>query len=382
MGFSKGAFNSKVERAVRAGCGATQFNTGVLRWRDEIKESLEDWYDWVSLDDGTTVREYTSGRPLPALHHRRRPGPGDRGQDVGRLRGRRHPYRQPGSRMGERRGQLLAAQARRHHRHAARGVRERRPGAADTVANGLFDKTPNTLTYLTELGSDWQGRAARNYRENFFKIVPPSIGNHAWLTGALMNAIQSAKAVTDIGQQSAMNLVEKACDTVKLALDAQADENTIDPQEVLIGLNTVIGIIGEIVPFVPTGVAEAKAISRLVGVLPRTTTSPATSALPPANAAEARHAAPPRPRPGRPVREHRRVGRGDPRRQLEGVGPRRDGAHLRLPTRPSTPGTGRCSPSSPTSRKATFRPVTSTTRPAPSTSEAPTRDTRPAASLI
>ena len=29
----------------------------------------------------------------------------------------------------------------------------------------------------------------------------------------------------------------------------------------LIGLNTVIGIIGEIVPFIPTGVAEAKAIS-------------------------------------------------------------------------------------------------------------------------
>ena len=34
------------------------FNTGVIRWRDEIRESLEDWYDWVSLDDGTTVREY------------------------------------------------------------------------------------------------------------------------------------------------------------------------------------------------------------------------------------------------------------------------------------------------------------------------------------
>ncbi len=93
------------------------------------------------------------------------------------------------------------------------------------------------------------------------RCVPPSIGNHAWLTGALINAIQVAKAVIDIGQQSAMNLVEKACETVKLALDAQADENSIDPQEVLIGLNTVIGIIGEIVPFIPTGVAEAKAIS-------------------------------------------------------------------------------------------------------------------------
>ena len=62
---------------MRPGCGATQFNTGVIRWRDEIRESLEDWYDWVSLDDGTTVREYNTGRLVPALHHPRRPGPGE-----------------------------------------------------------------------------------------------------------------------------------------------------------------------------------------------------------------------------------------------------------------------------------------------------------------
>ena len=82
----------------------------------------------------------------------------------------------------------------------------------------------------------------------------------------MIDAIQAAKAVTDIGQQSAMNLVEKGCDTVKLALDAQADENTIDPQEVLIGLNAVVGIVNDIAPFIPPGVSEtADAISKWLG---------------------------------------------------------------------------------------------------------------------
>ena len=259
MGFSKDAFNSKVEELCEW-MSRYQFNTGVLRWRDEIKESLEDWYDWVSLDDGTTVREYTLVAPsrhytIDVVLDRETEDKmwADFEAGVTRIGNRAHVWASDEVSYSLHKLDDITGMRPEEYANAAQ--------ALQNVGNGLFDKTPNTLTYLTELGSDWQGRAARNYRENFFKIVPPSIGNHAWLTGALMNAIQSAKAVTDIGQQSAMNLVEKACDTVKLALDAQADENTIDPQEVLIGLNTVIGIIGEIVPFVPTGVAEAKAIS-------------------------------------------------------------------------------------------------------------------------
>lgn len=259
MGFSQEAFNSKVTDLCDL-MWRYAFNTGVIRWRDEIKASVEDWYDWVRLDDETTVREYTL---VAASRHYTIPVVLDREtQDkmwadfeagVTRIGDRAHVWASDQVSYSLHKLDDIAGMRPEEYATAAR--------ALETVAISLFDKTPDTLTALTELGAEWEGLAARNYRENFFKVVPPSIGNHAWLSKALIDAIQVAKAVADIGQQSAMNLVEKGCETVKLALDAQADENTIDPQEVLIGLNTVVGILGEIVPFIPTGLTEAKAIS-------------------------------------------------------------------------------------------------------------------------
>jgi hypothetical protein len=261
MGFSQDAFDSKVTELCEW-MWRYAFNTGVLRWRDEIKESLADWYDWISLDDGTTVREYTLVAPsrhytIPVVLDRETEDKmwADFEAGVTRIGDRAHVWVSDEVSYSLHKLDDITGMRPEEYANAAR--------ALHTVGSGLFDKTPNTLTFLSELGSDWQGRAARNYRENFFKIVPPSIGNHAWLIKALSDAIQAAKAVTDIGQLSAMNLVEKGCETVKLALDAQADENTIDPQEVLIGLNAVVGIVNDIVPFIPPGVSEtADAISK------------------------------------------------------------------------------------------------------------------------
>ena len=98
--------------------------------------------------------------------------------------------------------------------------------ALDTMATSLFNKTPNTLTWITNSGSEWDGLAARNYRENFYKIVPPSIGNHAYSRS--VDQRHPGRQGGDRHRAAERHEPRReGVQTVKLALDAQADENSI-----------------------------------------------------------------------------------------------------------------------------------------------------------
>jgi hypothetical protein len=262
MGLERTDFDAKVDELCDLMFRYAS-NTAIIHWRDEIRENLEHWYDWVVLDNGTTTRDhelvawsrrYTITVVLDRDNEQQMWADFLAGVDRIHARASDWAYGEVGYSLHK----LDDIVDMRPEEYAAAAA------ALQTVVDALTRKTRTTLTALGDFHG-WEGLAARNYYENFFKVVPETIANHAWLTRTLIDATLAAKAVVDLGQQSAMNLVSSACQTAKDALDAQADENTIDPAEVLIAAHKVVGILGEIVPLLPTDLTGAKEVAKWLG---------------------------------------------------------------------------------------------------------------------